>query len=205
MTIFKVENKEFTLHPNYKNETEYEINSVPNPYSVRMENNPDILSEIQVRLDKNPKNVLVVDKNIKELYLKKLDIDKSRIFTVEPSEKFKTLDNGVMKLLDFLADADFTKKEEMIAVGGGITEDIAAFAGACFKRGIKWIFYPTTLLSMCDSCIGGKTGINYHNTKNQVSDFEYIIVDGASNDTTVDIIHKYAQNDRIGDIDGVRI
>ncbi len=171
MTQFIVEDKTFYLHDNYRQEAKYEIKSCPTPYTVEIYENDNILEQIKIKLDKNPNNVLVVDKNIKELYFKNLDIDKSRIFTVEPDEEFKTLTNGVLKLIDFLADRNFTKKEELIAVGGGITEDIAAFVGACYKRGIKWTFYPTTLLSMCDSCIGGKTGINYHNAKNQVALF----------------------------------
>ena len=171
MINFVVEDKIFNISDNYKEETKYIIKSVPNPYSVIVYNNSDILEEIQAKLDKNPNNLLMIDANVRELYFKHLKVDEKRIFTVEPNEEFKTLNNGVMKALDFLAERDFTKAEELIAVGGGITEDIAAFVGACYKRGIKWVFYPTTLLSMCDSCIGGKTGINYHQTKNQVALF----------------------------------
>jgi 3-dehydroquinate synthase len=56
-------------------------------------------------------------------------------------------------------------------VGGGITQDIGSFVGSIYKRGINWKFVPTTLLSQCDSCIGGKTGINYKKSKNQLALF----------------------------------
>jgi 3-dehydroquinate synthase len=168
---FVVEDKTFNISENYKEETEYTIKSIPNPYPVKIYNDSDILGEIQSRLDKNPNNLLIIDANVRELYFKNLKVDEKRIFTIEPNEEFKTLNNGVIKALDFLVEKNFTKAEELIAVGGGITEDIAAFIGACYKRGIKWIFYPTTLLSMCDSCIGGKTGINYHRIKNQIALF----------------------------------
>lgn len=171
MMNFVVEDKIFNIAENYDEETKYTIKSIPNPYPVRIYNDFDILGEIQSRLDKNPNNLLIVDANVRELYFKHLKVDEKRIFTIEPNEEFKTLNNGVMKALDFLVEKNFTKTEELIAVGGGITEDITAFIGACYKRGIKWIFYPTTLLSMCDSCIGGKTGINYHRTKNQIALF----------------------------------
>ena len=171
MIDFAVEDKIFNIADNYKEETKYTIKSVPNPYSVTVYNDSDILGEIQARLDKNPNNLIMIDANVRELYFKHLKVDERRIFTVEPSEEFKTLNNGVMNALNFLAEREFTKAEELIAVGGGITEDIAAFVGACYKRGIKWVFYPTTLLSMCDSCIGGKTGINYRQTKNQIALF----------------------------------
>ena len=171
MINFTIEDKIFEIPDNFQNIESYTIQSSPNPYPVTIKNNPDILNEIQTRLDNNRNNLLLIDKNVKELYFKDLKVDSSRIFLVEPNEEFKTLNNGVMKALDFLVEREFTKAEELIVIGGGITEDIGAFIGACYKRGIKWIYYPTTLLSMCDSCIGGKTGINYHNTKNQVALF----------------------------------
>ena len=171
MINFTIEDKIFEIPDNFQNIESYTIQSSPNPYPVTIKNNSDILNEIQTRLDNNRNNLLLIDKNVKELYFKDLKVDSSRIFLVEPNEEFKTLNNGVMKALDFLVEREFTKAEELIVIGGGITEDIGAFIGACYKRGIKWIYYPTTLLSMCDSCIGGKTGINYHHTKNQVALF----------------------------------
>ncbi len=171
MINFIIEDKIFNVCDNFQNKTEFVVKSSPYPYPVSIKNNPDILKEIQEKMDKNINNLILIDKNVKELYFKNLNIDKSRIFIIEPDENFKTLTNGVLKVLDFLVERNFTKAEELIVVGGGITEDIGAFVGACYKRGIKWSYYPTTLLSMCDSCIGGKTGINYHNTKNQVALF----------------------------------
>ena len=71
----------------------------------------------------------------------------------------------------FLNGLGVTKGEKLVVVGGGITQDIGAFVAASYKRGIDWVLLPTTLLSMCDSCIGGKTGINYNNVKNQLALF----------------------------------
>tara|TARA_B100000405_G_scaffold130855_1_gene91611 strand:+ start:887 stop:1660 length:774 start_codon:yes stop_codon:yes gene_type:complete len=65
----------------------------------------------------------------------------------------------------------FTKKNTLHVVGGGITQDIASMCAAIFKRGIEWVFTPTTLLSMCDSCIGSKMGVNHNNSKNQLGTF----------------------------------
>ena len=171
MINFTIEDKIFNISENFQNKTDFLIKSIPNSYHVSVRKNPDILKEIQERMDKNVNNLLLIDKNVRNLYFENLKFNSNRIFVVEPDEEFKTLTNGVLKVLDFLVERNFTKEEELIVVGGGITEDIGAFVGACYKRGIKWIYYPTTLLSMCDSCIGGKTGINYHNTKNQVALF----------------------------------
>ena len=65
----------------------------------------------------------------------------------------------------------FTKKNTLHVVGGGITQDIASMCAAIFKRGIEWVFTPTTLLSMCDSCIGSKMGVIHNNSKNQLGTF----------------------------------
>ena len=53
-------------------------------------------------------------------------------------------------------------------IGGGMTGDMAGFAASTFKRGMKFILFPSTLLSMVDSSIGGKTGFNYNFIKNNI-------------------------------------
>lgn len=168
---FLVENKVFSMPDNFSQLSQYIIKSTPHPYQVTIKNENNILDEIQKKLDENPKNLLFADKKVYNLYLKNLKIDKKRILLATANENFKTLSNGFLRLISFLEKNEFTKSETLITVGGGVIEDVAAFAGACYKRGIKWIFYPTTLLSMCDSCIGGKTGINHHKVKNQLALF----------------------------------
>jgi 3-dehydroquinate synthase len=76
-----------------------------------------------------------------------------------------------MEVWDFLRNNNFTKKEKLVVVGGGVIQDAAAFVGATYKRGILWHFFPTTLLAMCDSCIGAKSSINYKGAKNQLGLF----------------------------------
>ncbi|MCL5775074.1 MAG: 3-dehydroquinate synthase, partial [Patescibacteria group bacterium] len=94
-----------------------------------------------------------------------LDVPQSQIFQAQADEDFKTLE-GALKLIDFLQEHNFTKAEKLIVLGGGVIQDVAALVGALYKRGIAWEFFPTTLLAMCDSCIGAKASINYRNTKN---------------------------------------
>jgi len=67
---------------------------------------------------------------------------------------------SVLQLTDQLYNINFTKKNKLIVIGGGITQDVGGFAAAIYKRGINWIFIPTTILSMTDSCIGSKVSIN---------------------------------------------
>lgn len=172
MTIkYYVENQEYEIPENYYTLNKFKVKSLPRPYNVSVKFSENIVSEIQVLLDDNQKNLLFIDKNVFNLYFKDLNVDPSRVYIAEANEKFKTLDNGIIDLIKFLEKNEFTKSEKLIVIGGGVIEDVGAFVGAAFKRGINWVYYPTTLLSMCDSCIGGKTGINYDNTKNQLALF----------------------------------
>jgi 3-dehydroquinate synthase len=67
---------------------------------------------------------------------------------------------SVLELIDQLYNIKFTKQNKLIIIGGGITQDVGGFAAAIYKRGITWIYIPTTILSMTDSCIGSKVNIN---------------------------------------------
>ena len=66
---------------------------------------------------------------------------------------------------------NFSRDDGLISIGGGITGDVAGFAASLFKRGLKFINIPTTLLSQVDSSEGGKTGINTSQGKNLIGSF----------------------------------
>jgi 3-dehydroquinate synthase len=86
------------------------------------------------------------------------------------TEEEKTL-VGVQRVLNFLQEQNATKQTVLIVIGGGIIQDIAAFSAHIYYRGLKWVFVPTTLLAMCDSCIGAKSSINHNGFKNQLGAF----------------------------------
>ncbi len=167
---FKVENHQYSLPENFADLDNFTIQSCPRPYKVIWDQNENPYKTAHDLLQEDSNNVLLIDKNVYEIYFKSLDLDLSKVYLAEATEDFKTM-NGVMSVVDFLVKNNFTKGEKLVVVGGGIIEDIGAFVGACFKRGINWIYFPTTLLSMCDSCIGGKTGINHNKAKNQMALF----------------------------------
>ena len=116
---FFIEDKTFEMPDNFYELSHYTLKSSPRPYSVSVKNNPDILSEIQAKLDENSKNLLFIDEQVYDLYFKNLKVDKSRIFLAHADEDFKTLTNGFLKLIAFLDSNEFTKSETLIAVGGG--------------------------------------------------------------------------------------
>lgn len=104
-------------------------------------------------------------------------LKRKEYLTIFASEQTKTLDT-VSSIYDFLF---LHEAQEIVAIGGGIIGDMAGFAAATFKRGIPLTLVPTTLLSMCDSSIGGKTGVNYNGVKNYIGSFkkpEKIIIAG---------------------------
>lgn len=166
---FSVGTKKFRVPAGFAAWRSCVINSVPSPYPVKVDQ-AGPAAQVAALLAENPGNVLLADRRVWDLHLKGLKVDRSRVFLAPATENFKT-QAGIFRVVDFLARRGFTKKEKLIVVGGGIIEDVGAFVGAVYKRGIDWVYFPTTLLSMCDSCIGGKTGINYKKAKNQLALF----------------------------------
>lgn len=115
--------------------------------------------------------VYVIDKNVYELYQKKFaGLKESRIYLMDAVESKKNMDT-VMDIISFMKGLSMKKNWRVICFGGGITQDVTTIASNLFLRNVEWYFFPTTLLSMCDSCIGGKCGINLGEYKNQIGVF----------------------------------
>ena len=89
---------------------------------------------------------------------------------INSNEKNKS-QKTVNEILQILLQENFSRDDCVISVGGGIIGDISGFAASIFKRGLKFINIPTTLLAQVDSSIGGKTGINTKHGKNLVGSF----------------------------------
>lgn len=115
---------------------------------------------------------LMVDKAVYELFAKEMqDILKAHShLVVEATEPHKSYDY-CGEIICQLLDMNVRKNAKIIAVGGGIIQDIAAFCSSIMFRGIEWAFVPTTLLAQADSCIGGKTSINFGAVKNKLGNF----------------------------------
>lgn len=168
--LFVINGKKFYASTELTKVNSFVVNSVPRPYTVTWNDVEKPYEPINEILSQNKNNLLLIDEKIYNMYDKQFRITKDKIFTAVATEEFKTLD-GVIRVVGFLQEHQFTKGETLVVVGGGIIQDVGAFVGACYKRGIPWVYFPTTLLSMCDSCIGGKTGINHNQAKNQLALF----------------------------------
>ena len=95
------------------------------------------------------------------------DLENVNVFLINQGEEAKSFES-ISSIVNDMASKHFDRSSLVFAVGGGVVGDVAGFAASIFMRGIKYIQYPTTLLAMVDSAIGGKTGINLQNGKNLV-------------------------------------
>lgn len=111
---------------------------------------------------------VLIDQKVLEIYQDRLrSIKDYPTYTISAIEESKTLQQ-VSDLSYWLAENGATKSSKILAIGGGIIQDIATFTSHIYKRGISWEYLPTTLLSQSDSCIGAKCGINLMPNKNQL-------------------------------------
>ena len=118
--------------------------------------------------------LIIIDKNVPKKPVDKIldSLAKKKIFLhyFDSSEKNKNQKN-INNILSILQRKNFNRNDCVISIGGGITGDLSGFAASIFKRGLKFINIPTTLLSQVDSSIGGKTGINTKYGKNLIGTF----------------------------------
>lgn len=125
---------------------------------------------------KKRKLCVVTDRNVDALFgaeIKDLlqGICKELSFYVfSAGEEHKTLET-VTDIYRFLIEKKITRKDMLIALGGGVVGDITGFAAASYLRGIDFVQIPTTLLAQVDSSIGGKTGVDFEQYKNMVGAF----------------------------------
>ena len=115
---------------------------------------------------------IIIDAKIKELYGSQLQfiLEKHKYIELDASESLKSY-HGITPVIQRLIEKGFRKNNRLIAIGGGITQDVTAFISSIIYRGVSWIFFPTSLLAQGDSCIGSKTSINFEKFKNLVGGF----------------------------------
>lgn len=116
--------------------------------------------------------LVVTDSGVPEEYSRKVaaSLNATAIFSFPQGEKSKNFDT-YKSICKTLLDFSFTRKDAVVAVGGGVVGDMAGFAAATYMRGIDFYNIPTTLLSQVDSSIGGKTGIDFGDYKNIIGAF----------------------------------
>ena len=126
---------------------------------------------------------ILVDEHTHKLCLPLLSIHElvknAHIIIIGAEDRHKNLET-LASVWKELCDNGATRHSLMINLGGGMVTDLGGFAASTFKRGIKYINIPTTLLAMVDASVGGKTGINFNGLKNEIGVFspaEYVLID----------------------------
>lgn len=143
------------------------IQSHKGPYTVTF-GSP--FASLEQDLKKN--GHLIIDARVAELYgeVLKSALSGPSVLSIEAIEQNKSLEK-IPEYISFLSERGVRRGHLLVAVGGGIIQDIVAFMAAILFRGLPWKFYPTTLLAQADSCIGSKSSINVGLYKNQVGTF----------------------------------
>lgn len=161
------------------------------------------------------KALVVTDKHVAALYLgevsdslREASYDVTSL-TLSPGEETKNIDNYVL-LLNTLSENEFSTSDLIIALGGGTIGDLVGFAASTYKRGMKCVQIPTTLLSCVDSSIGGKSAINLVAGKNQVGTIRnpsivFCDPNVISSLSKESLLEGYAEIVKYGILDGLEI
>lgn len=144
------------------------IQSATKKYEVSIHSSLDPVKDMAV----DEKTFVVIDKQVYELYCGQLfqNIPQDRLYLLEATEVNKVLDTA-LDICERMTSIPAKRNAKLISLGGGIVQDVTGFAANILYRGIHWTFFPTTLLASCDSCIGGKTSLNYKKFKNLLGTF----------------------------------
>lgn len=149
------------------------------PYSITIAEDFSTLQSILKSNNVVGKKILVLtDNQVRKIYYNDIEVcfpkelnDDIYVYSINSGERYKSI-NTCEKVYDFLIKNNFSRKDMIIAFGGGTVGDVAGFVASTYMRGIDFAAIPTTLLSMCDSCIGGKTAVNVCGIKNAVGAFK---------------------------------
>lgn len=149
--------------------TTLSIHSQIRDYDVHVQNGFECLQKLGELAD----SVFLIDAKVSELYS---DLFQSIVrdrpcYWFEAKEENKNLAEAE-KIFDWIIASTTAKKNlNFVSVGGGITQDVSGFVASTLFRGVNWTFVPTTLLAQADSCIGGKTSLNFRHHKNLLGTF----------------------------------
>jgi len=140
----------------------FKINSSIKSYQVEI-----LTSRLHNELTGPDQSFVLIDEYLTKLYP---SISPENGITMPATEESKTLET-VGSVIEKLRTLGASRDSHLVAIGGGVIQDVATFSASTYMRGIPWTYYPTTLLGMVDSCIGGKSSINVGQYKNIAGNF----------------------------------
>ena len=175
-------------------------------YSIDYSDGFDELSDFlqNYNPDKQKKVCIVSDSHVASIYLEEMTklcekyFAKVVSFVFPEGEASKNLDT-VREIYVKLIEEKFTRKDVLLALGGGVTGDMCGYTAATFLRGIDFIQVPTSLLADVDSSIGGKTGVDFDSYKNMVGAF-HMPVNVYINTATLDTLSRRQLYSGMGEV-----
>lgn len=137
-------------------------------YEVSVNNDFSVIKRLSI----DEASYVVIDKNVFDIYGDELfgNIPSNQIYIFNAAEENKTIESA-LEICEIMTNIPAKRNARLISFGGGIVQDVTGFVANILYRGIHWTFFPTTLLAACDSCIGGKTSLNYKSYKNLLGTF----------------------------------
>ena len=144
--------------------------SISGSYSAKFVNN---IESTITGIDSVENAIYLIDQNVFDLHFsKKMNhVFSENFILIESTENTKTLEY-IDTVIAKLVEKKFKRNNNLVAIGGGVVQDITAFIASILFRGVSWYFIPTTLLAQCDSCIGSKSSINFRGFKNLLGTFK---------------------------------
>ena len=146
------------------------VNLKDKSYEVIVERG--IIKNITPYVDIEKKFLIVSDDRIPNVYINtiKKQLKKVDVVIFPHGENNKSLKNYQL-VIDKLIQGDYSRKDYIIALGGGVVTDLAGFVASTYKRGMNLINIPTTTLAMVDASVGGKVALNFDKLKNVIGSF----------------------------------
>jgi 3-dehydroquinate synthase len=143
----------------------HEIESTPRRYILKgFKTIKDLRNILNTKLLNQ--GCLIIDKAVFNIYFKNdIKFDIKRVYLVDALESNKNIET-VLDICNFYAENNINKGSDIYVIGGGILQDLGGSASYLFKRGVPWSYIPSTLLGISDSCLGGKTAVNFKTYKN---------------------------------------
>lgn len=147
------------------------VRSFPRPYEVEFASDRSPEQAVLSLIAGATHPLVLVDRAVLDTHLGGLPgFPPASVMAVDSTEQFKSVDSA-LAVLQFLDEQHMGRGSLLVVVGGGVVQDVGAFASCVYKRGVPWAYVPTTLLAQADSCIGSKCGLNFNGAKNLVGVF----------------------------------
>lgn len=152
------------------------VNLGENSYDIVFSDSFSHLAEELKKINAPEKLLIIADSNVCKLYadeVSKILTEsgfKCSVYEFDAGEENKSMD-AILGMCGACIENGLDRKSMIIALGGGVTGDMAGFAASIYMRGIRFVQIPTTLLSQSDSSVGGKTGIDFMESKNILGAF----------------------------------